>query len=373
VDGGREGRGHCARLARVTDRRLPKLLGPVLRRGPGQVQVGVDAGRAVVLDGLDEDTVAALRRLDGTHPAPEPLRSGTGAAALAVLHAEGLVVDPVPGPELAPAARALLEQDAQALVRVGGSSGRGYAALSARGTARVLVLGRGALPGTVATTLRRAGVGDVRLGEWAGDEWEQVRAAQEAADDPSLVVLAGAHAIDPRAGTGFRRHGIPVLPVVLGSTEAMVGPLVAGAADVTGGAPAPCLHCLDLTRTDLDPAWPAVLEQLTRPVVGVAREVGGETTLVAMAAAMTAMVALGSLDGQPLPPGRSLEVGLPWPGVRQRDWPVHPRCACASGAHAGVARTTAEGPPPMPSAQTPADTSGRPADGEAGRQVRMAG
>jgi hypothetical protein len=163
------------------------------------------------------------------------------------------------------------------------------------------------------------------------------------------------------------------VPVVLGSTEATVGPLVHGIGLAAAGEPAPCLHCLDLTRTDLDPAWPAVLAQLTRPAVGAPPEVAGETTLVAMAAAMTAMVALGALDGQPLPVGRSLEVGLPWPGVRQRDWPVHPRCSCASDHARQAPRGTAAGAPRGASGAGGVDTAGGPADGEAPARVRMAG
>jgi hypothetical protein len=145
--------------------------------------------------------------------------------------------------------------------------------------------------------------------------------------------------------------------VVLAPTEALIGPLVRRPG--AGGADGPCLHCLDQTRTDLDPAWPALLEQLVRPAVGRAPDVGGDTALVAMAAAMTAMVALATVDGQPLPTGRSLEVQLPWPGVRQREWPVHPRCGC-NGSRVD------EDP-------VGADTSGQPADGAPTRQVRMAG
>jgi hypothetical protein len=134
-----------------------------------------------------------------------------------------------------------------------------------------------------------------------------------------------------------------LLPVVIGATEAVVGPLVEG-------EDRPCLDCLDHTRTDLDPAWPALLAQLTAGGVGAGDPVGGEESLVALAAAMTAMVALGCLDGASLPAGRSLEAGLPWPGVRQRDWPVHPRC-CRHGR----------------------DTAGSPTDTSEDGQARMAG
>jgi hypothetical protein len=109
--------------------------------------------------------------------------------------------------------------------------------------------------------------------------------------------------------------------------EAMVGPLV--------GPGGPCLRCLDLTRADLDSAWPMLAGQLARPAVGRGAEVGGQAALVAVTAGLAGMVVLAVLDGQTLPIGRSLEVALPWPGVRQRQWQPHPRCSCRQAAQSG--------------------------------------
>jgi hypothetical protein len=359
----------------MTDRPLPKLLGPLLRRGPGQVQVGVEPGRSVVLDGLLEDEVGALRSLDGTRPVPGALATSDGSRVLTLLAACGLLVDvarPVPLP---PTERALLDDDVQALLRLSTPPERGYAVAGARRAATVLVGGRGSVPDAVASTLRRAGVGTVLLGSTAADAWElddlergegprRDSDGPEGADGssgsggrsagPDLVVLTASHALDPRAAQPWVRRTVPVLPVVVGTTEAVVGPVVDPRTPQ-----GPCLACLDLSRTDLDPAWPRLLEQLTRPSVGVDPEIGGEASLVAMAAAMTAMVGLGVVDGRTLPPGRSLEVGLPWPGVRQRYWSAHPRCAADHGTAA------------VPTA--PDDTSGRPVGGQGSPQVRMAG
>jgi hypothetical protein len=110
-------------------------------------------------------------------------------------------------------------------------------------------------------------------------------------------------------------------------TEVVVGPVVA-----PGG---PCLRCLDLTRADLDPAWPTLLGQLAAPAVGRGPDVSGETTLVWLGASMAAMAALAVVDGAGIPRGRSLEVGLPWPSIRQRQWHPHPRCRCGSAHPAG--------------------------------------
>jgi hypothetical protein len=111
----------------------------------------------------------------------------------------------------------------------------------------------------------------------------------------------------------------------------------------------PCLGCLDLARAELDPGWPALLGQLAPATVGQPPDTDGETALVAVAAGMAAMVALVALDGQPLPAGRSLEIGLPWPRVRQRQWETHPACECVE-----------------------ADTRGRPAEGKDVGQATMA-
>jgi hypothetical protein len=231
--------------------------------------------------------------------------------------------------------RALLTPDADAAAHGRPSDTSGYAVLARRRARPVLVVGRGSLPAAVTALLRRAGTPAQCAPVGVADPGQGITA-------PALVVLTGANALDAPDAESWRRRGIPVLPLVLHATEAVVGPVV-----VPGG---PCLRCLDLTRADLDPAWPRLLGQLVGPVVGPGPEVTGETTLVWLGAAMAAMVALAVLDGTPLPLGRSLETGLPWPRVRQRQWAAHPRCRCGA-----------------------ADTSGRPAD-EAGRdQARMAG
>jgi hypothetical protein len=319
-------------LARVTTRPLLKCLWPVLRRGSDEVQLGIDPSRAVVLRGLSEAQIVALESLDGTRELPAVLAESPGLVS--TLHDRGLLAETTEIADLRDlpvGLRAALAPDADALVRTTGPR-QGYAALARRRDSLVLVCGRGALPMAVATLLRRAGVGQVRVGPEAAEE----------PGDPALVVLTAAQAIGPGEAESWRRRGIRVLPVVMHLVEAVVGPLVAPGS--------PCLRCLDLTRADLDTAWPLLLGQLTRPAVGRGPEVGGETSLVAVTAALASMVALAALDGQPVPGGRSLEVALPWPGVRQRQWAVHPRCSCAAD-----------------------DVSGRPADARDPGQARMAG
>jgi hypothetical protein len=347
-------------LGRVTGRTLFKALWPVLRRGAGSVQFGTDPAHARVVEGLHADEVDALELLDGTRAVPEALRTPEGRDLLGLLVAHRLVADTAlaaPSPH-APPVRTLLAHDAQALLRTAPDSSHGYAGLARRHAAHLLVVGKGELPRGVAEHLRRAGVGSVRQGAEVADDWEQGRGPAPAQPSgghrrrrpdplPGLVVVVGSGAVDSATATPWRARGTPVLPVVLHGVEAVVGPVV-----VPDG---PCLRCLDLARADLDPAWPALLGQLVPVSVGAGPEVSGETTLVALAAAMAAMVALAVLDGQALPTGRSLEFSLPWPGVRQREWTAHPRCGC--GAASGDR----------------SDGFGQPADGAVATQARMAG
>jgi hypothetical protein len=197
----------------------------------------------------------------------------------------------------------------------------------------VLVVGRGSLPAAITTVLRRAGAS-------AACAPEDVVEGADA--DVALTVLTGTHALDPAAGEPWRRQGTPVLPVVLHPTQVVVGPVL--------GPGGPCLRCLDLTRADLDPSWPMLLGQLAAPAVGGGPDVSGETSLVWLGASMAAMAALAVVDRRSVPRGRSLEVGLPWPCVRQREWRQHPRCRCGS-----------------------ADAPGRPSDEHRPDQDRMAG
>jgi hypothetical protein len=314
-------------LGRVTGPALLKTLWPVLRRSADSVQFGTDPAHAKVLEGLHPDEVDALQALDGTRELPAVLRTPTGRDLLDLLLAHRLVgpaTAPLPHP---PTVRTLLAHDTQAALRTATRPSHGYAALAHRHAAHLLVVGRGDLPRVVATRLRHAGMGSVAQGAEVADDWEQAgalprRGRAQGPTAPALVVLVGSGAVDSATGAPWRARGTPVLPVVLHGLEAVVGPVVE-----PGG---PCLRCLDLARADLDPAWPAVLGQLLPVAVGAGPEVSGETTLVAMAGAVAAMVALAVIDGQPVPPGRSLEFSLPWPVVRQRRWEPHPRCGCGA-------------------------------------------
>lgn len=121
-----------------------------------------------------------------------------------------------------------------------------------------------------------------------------------------------------------------MLPVALERRRVLVGPLVL---DPAG----PCLHCLDLVRTDLDGGWPALLAQaddgLDGPRVGSVVASGSgpsadtDQTLTALAAAAVTLLVRAHLEGRPPPTGVSVEATLPWPRLDHRRWPRHPDCA----------------------------------------------
>jgi hypothetical protein len=294
-----------------------------LRRGRGALQLGVDPRHGLVLSGLTAAEVRLVEALDGSRTTPEltrwALAEGISATRLSDLlqslrdHAV-LVEDPGTRADMGagPAVRAA---DASALALTGGGPDDGYQRLARRDAVTVAVDGGGNLTVTIAEVLRRAGVGTVLSSRYAG--WPGSR--------PDLAVVTASGALDPSRGEPWRAHVVPVLPVVLQGTGALVGPLV-----VPGSGP--CLRCLDLTRTDLDPAWPAVLAQLVPSAVGVPDDADGETSLVTAVAGVAAMLALSVVDGHPVPEGVSLEVALPWPLPVQRVWPRHPACSCADPA-----------------------------------------
>jgi bacteriocin biosynthesis cyclodehydratase domain-containing protein len=162
-------------------------------------------------------------------------------------------------------------------------------------------------------------------------------------DDPRVeaagaAVVVGSYAIEPARYARWLRRDVPHLAVVFGDAGVTVGPLVEPGAG-------PCLRCLDLHRTDADPAWPVMAAQLfslRRP---------GETELVVGAVASVAVAAVlrrlreAAEAGNPALAGGGAwtrEVARFDPGsggwTREERRP-HPECGChglpAGGGDAG--------------------------------------
>ncbi len=272
--------------------------------------------------------------------------------------------------------RRRLEPDLAAWSLLDGGSDGGAAELDRRSAATVGVRGGGRLATAISLLLGSAGVGglvadDDRLtrhsdrapaGLGADDVGRPRRAglrrrltevapATRLFTDhpaPALVVVTDGGA-DREQLCGLRAAGVPHLVTGIRETVGSVGPLV-----VPGRTS--CVRCHDLTRTDRDPAWPLVVDQLAAgaraplrpgstdeaaprggPVGAVVRGVprgapaveacdGVLATLVASTAALHVLSWLGG--GAPPSVDGTVEFRLPDGTGRRRSWAPHPACGC---------------------------------------------
>ncbi|WP_431247111.1 TOMM precursor leader peptide-binding protein [Leifsonia xyli] len=198
---------------------------------------------------------------------------------------------------------------------------------------RLVVLdGAGATAAALEGLLADAGV-EVR----SGLRWDDP--AVERAD---AAVIVASYAVEPQRHARWLRRDVPHLPIVFGDGGVVVGPYVRPGRG-------PCLRCLDLHRTDADPAWPAMATQLHT------RRAPGETAVAAAAAAARAAGVLlrevagagvGAGAGAPAGAGvgaaaragatagaamrggtaaRLVIGGVDWVS---REWAPHPACGC---------------------------------------------
>jgi hypothetical protein len=131
------------------------------------------------------------------------------------------------------------------------------------------------------------------------------------AADATLAVAIGSYVLDPALHALWLRRDVAHLPVILGDTEVVIGPLV------EPGRTA-CLLCLQLHQTDADPAWPAIATQLW------GRPSPAETELVASeAAALVARVVLGGVSAS-----TQLLLDSVTGELSRRSFELHPRCGC---------------------------------------------
>jgi bacteriocin biosynthesis cyclodehydratase domain-containing protein len=149
--------------------------------------------------------------------------------------------------------------------------------------------------------------------------------AAASAARPDLVVLTARYL--PELQAELMRDQIPHLVVSASEAIGIVGPLV------MPGRTA-CLRCLDLLRTDHDPAWPLILAQLADRPPG---PLSCDAPLAAAVAAQAASQALAFIDVTPSAvavTNGTLELVLPGWQWRRRTWPPHPECSCGSHARA---------------------------------------
>jgi hypothetical protein len=366
------------------------IINPGLRRlwrDSATLQLGVDAGHAIVLSGVGSDAAGVLELLDGTRTRAQLLAEATapGRELVALLEAEGVLDDAAADP-LGSTNPPALERDrlapdrASLSLRTDGPRGA-RTALRRRRASIVRVRGAGRVGAHVATLLAAAGVGSVIVDDAGVARPSDTAPGGLRLDDvgrPRSVAAGRAIARACRPPAPRRRPATPVRPdlVVITPTgppvadadeatdleRAMVPHLIAGVRETTGvvgplvlPGRSSCLGCQHLHRTDRDPAWPLLVAQLTRrPDVGVDP---CDVTLAALVSALAAMQALELIDAGlgangdrrsvtdvtgraapatfptaalPATVDGTLELALPSWRVRRRSWPVHPDCSCVA-------------------------------------------
>ena len=306
---------------------------PVLRRGPASRQVGLDPRTAVVLSG--PGVPALLDRLDGqtrlrtlrTLAAGDGMSAADVDAVLRALQAAGLLLD---GAAADPTSTNQAGTEPSRVRVVGlGPLGQQVTALllaaglpvvaarldrpppeSARGRPSPATPPGLALPDAVPVPAPSRG----RLS--LVNHWSKPDDARVA-----LTVVAPDTVEPDRTVTEWLvREDQPHLVLRLAGTAATVGPLV-----LPGRTP--CLRCTDLTRRDLDPAWPTLLAQLTT------LRLPTPPALLAWAAATAVVQVMARLQHQlPEVAGATLELDARDHRSRWRAWPLHTGCGCAWAA-----------------------------------------
>ncbi len=324
------------------------------------VQVGVDPDNAVVVTDLEPGARAFLASLTGQVEVDDLLsradRDGwdrpSALALLRVLDDAGVLDDADADVSalrtLSTAERDRLQPDLAARSLLGTGHGSGTEALRRRRAATVRIGGAGRVGAGIALLLAAAGIGhlvvrdddklvepaDVSPGGLRPVDVGRPRAAAlrdlaksvaptaavstRGPASPDLVVLADERDTDRAETIGLVRDGVPHLVVAVREAAGVVGPFV------LPGSTA-CLNCLDLHRTDVDPAWPAVLSQAQ----GAPRSIACDVGLASMVAGLAVLHVLAWLEGA-LPPSidGTLSVALPSGRVRRRSWTPHRGCGC---------------------------------------------
>lgn len=286
------------------------------------LQIGIDARRAVALTGM-ADVAWVITLLDGSRDRAEVIRAAAdggvpaqAAERLLELLAAAGVIDDFPAATLRvlpqPARAQLAPELATASLAHGDGDG-GARTLARRVAAHVTIHGHERVGAAVAPLLTRSGIGHVELADAAP--------ATSAAALPDLAILTGPRS--PELQEALMGEQVPHLAVSASEAIGVVGPLV-----IPGRST--CLRCLDLARSDRDPAWPLILAQLA------GREpdpLGCDTPLAAAVAAQVAFQVLALIDraafAQAVTNG-TLELVLPGWQWQRRTWPPHPRCSCGA-------------------------------------------
>jgi bacteriocin biosynthesis cyclodehydratase domain-containing protein len=312
------------------------------------LQIGIDARRAVALTGM-AGTAWVISLLDGSRDRAQVIQAAAHrgipaetAERVLVLLASAGVLDDFPAATLRVLSQPLRTRLAAELATVSlarGDGDGGARTLARRLAAQVRIHGSGRLGAGIAGLLTASGVcvthadhTDEPAGSpSAGSATESPGTAPGATAPggaasprpprPDLAVLTGRHV--PELQADLMRDQVPHLVASASEAIGIVGPLV------KPGRTA-CLRCLDLLRTDHDPAWPLIMAQLAgRPTSPLACD----APLAAAVAAQAASQALAFIDrasSAVAVANGTLELVLPGWQWRRRTWPPHPECSCGS-------------------------------------------
>ena len=331
-----------------------RLRTPVVWRTATTLQVGISD--PLVLTHPDPAAAHVTARLvsglDGSRAWSDLLEHD---AVLLQLAHHGLLEDAaVAGPHTTPERRDRAHAEVQAWA-AHWRTPDDHAAWTRRAQARVEVMGDGRLAVAIATLLAASGVGAVHVTRTARAPFAEVvtpydvtpwgpsdvgtprdQAVADLLDaarihpgprfrvdtPPSLVVVAhdalGPDTAMPAALTDdLVRRRMPHLPVVVSATRAQIGPWFLAPGD-------PCSRCLDLHRSDADPAWPSVAAHLARPRGRDGAAV--PTVMAALAGAHAVLAVLTHVDAA------SHDRGEQWllksSDITRTHVDVHPQCGC---------------------------------------------
>ncbi len=151
----------------------------------------------------------------------------------------------------------------------------------------------------------------------SGPTADRIRALIGDTVGTDFAVVVAHHVIAPELHGRWLRRDIPHLPIVFGDSVVRIGPVVEPG---TG----PCLYCLELHRTDADPAWPAIATQL------LGRTAMTESPLVASeVAAIAARIVLARIAAGRYGRATSIELQVATGDRASKTWTRHPDCGCA--------------------------------------------
>ncbi|MEY2847477.1 MAG: hypothetical protein RI885_142 [Actinomycetota bacterium] len=186
----------------------------------------------------------------------------------------------------------------------------------------VTVMGRGRTVELLAESLAAEGVSVSLCG----------RDLERAVLPADLAIVVAHFVIEPELHGLWLRRDVPHLPVVLGDRSVRIGPVVEPGLG-------PCLYCLEHSRTEQHPWWPAVEAQLWGRESPIDR---GATA--AQGAAIAARLALTRLAGSARPgrsarprPATSIVLDAASGVTTERGHSPHPDCGCSALPGSGIA------------------------------------